>query len=225
VPSDSDPIEKLCAIVGIPAVSHRDPAGSVSQSARPQADSYSAGQCPRRGAGTAFAARRPVLRGAGNHGTVVGYSHTKSGAIHAFVWRNGRMSDLSTLSGGGWSIAWGINNLGDVVAKLPGDPLRRSTIAARSRVVRQRSAITPIRTRCSGPCDVGRRGPRRAGRPRSLCAESQKTCTTRSLGGPDGADRQRGDPVAEGKCTGAGVGALHVIDGAHSAFSVHAVVR
>ena len=57
--------------------------------------------------------------GINGHGTVTGWSDTKSGAMHAFTWHNGRMRDLGAPSGD-WSIAWGINKRGDVVGEASG---------------------------------------------------------------------------------------------------------
>ncbi|MGA2116841.1 MAG: hypothetical protein ABSH56_19045 [Bryobacteraceae bacterium] len=48
-------------------------------------------------------------------GQVVGYANTSSGAIHAFLYSSGVMSDLGSLSGDLYSQATGINNSGEVV--------------------------------------------------------------------------------------------------------------
>ena len=48
-------------------------------------------------------------------GEVVGVSGTSTGQEHAFLWKNGTMSDLGTLDGGEMSGARGINQAGDVV--------------------------------------------------------------------------------------------------------------
>jgi probable HAF family extracellular repeat protein len=47
-------------------------------------------------------------------GTVVGWSRTTGGQVHAFLWRHGRMIDLGTL-GGGTSTATGVNDVGTIV--------------------------------------------------------------------------------------------------------------
>ena len=52
----------------------------------------------------------------GNGGHVVGQSHTPlPGAVHAFSWRDGAMTDLGTL-GGRDSFAYGVNVLGATAA-------------------------------------------------------------------------------------------------------------
>jgi probable HAF family extracellular repeat protein len=48
-------------------------------------------------------------------GQVVGYSETPGGAIHAFLYSGGVMTDLGTLGGGGGSIAYGIDAGGEIV--------------------------------------------------------------------------------------------------------------
>ena len=49
-------------------------------------------------------------------GDVVGDSTTASGEAHAFLWRNGRMTDLGTL-GGTFSSATGVNDRGQVIGR------------------------------------------------------------------------------------------------------------
>src|SRR5512133_575397 len=46
-------------------------------------------------------------------GQVVGVSFTASGQVHAFLWKNGTMTDLGTL--GGYSTATSINERGQVI--------------------------------------------------------------------------------------------------------------
>ena len=48
-------------------------------------------------------------------GDVVGQSETALGQPHAFLWKNGKMTDLGTLGGGSVSIATDINERGQVV--------------------------------------------------------------------------------------------------------------
>lgn len=61
-----------------------------------------------------------------NAGQVVGWSSTASGDSHAFLWTSeGGMIDLGTLDNGTYSIAWAINDLGQVVGDSttqPDDP-------------------------------------------------------------------------------------------------------
>jgi len=51
-----------------------------------------------------------------DRGQVVGWSYTTEGKVHAYIWtsKNG-IKDLGTLPGDGQSVAYGINNLGQVV--------------------------------------------------------------------------------------------------------------
>ena len=54
--------------------------------------------------------------GINDRGQVVGQSFDlDSGEPHAFLWENGKMTDLGTLPGGSLSEALGINNRGQVV--------------------------------------------------------------------------------------------------------------
>ena len=55
--------------------------------------------------------------GISTSGVVVGYSETTEGQQHAFVWVKGIMTDLGTLSGDSYSIAWGINPRGEIVGE------------------------------------------------------------------------------------------------------------
>ena len=50
-----------------------------------------------------------------SRGQVVGWSNGDSGTNHAFLWEDGKMTDLGTLPGSGGSMAKGINNRGQVV--------------------------------------------------------------------------------------------------------------
>lgn len=53
--------------------------------------------------------------GLNGSGHVIGWSTTASGAVHAFLYRDGVMTDLGTLPGGTYSYATGISDLGQVV--------------------------------------------------------------------------------------------------------------
>ena len=53
--------------------------------------------------------------GINNSGQVVGYADTSSGSTHAFLYSNGTMADLGTLSGASSSYGLGTNNNGQVV--------------------------------------------------------------------------------------------------------------
>ena len=55
--------------------------------------------------------------GINDRGQIVGQSDTPSFELHAFLWEDGKMSDLGTLPSGGFSEAEAINNLGQVVGQ------------------------------------------------------------------------------------------------------------
>ena len=50
-----------------------------------------------------------------NRGQVVGYSGLVFGITHAFLWENGKITDLKTLDGHNDSIAYDINDLGQAI--------------------------------------------------------------------------------------------------------------
>jgi probable HAF family extracellular repeat protein len=67
-----------------------------------------------------------------DQGRVVGWSETRSGNTHAFLWQNGTMRDLGTF-GGSTSVAWDINRAGKIVggsatASGAGHPRRRPCV-------------------------------------------------------------------------------------------------
>jgi probable HAF family extracellular repeat protein len=74
------------------------------------------------GADAVDAVRPPGLapRLVNNHGHVVGVSETAAGERHAFLWRDGRMTDLGTLGPGGTSQAHAVNDLDQVVGLSSG---------------------------------------------------------------------------------------------------------
>lgn len=55
-----------------------------------------------------------------NHGQIVGWCETTNNIAHAFLWDNGRMTDLGTF-GGSKSLAEGINNSGEIVGAFVRD--------------------------------------------------------------------------------------------------------
>ncbi len=73
-----------------------------------------------------------VARAINDHGDVVGYASTASGATHGFFYRRGRMLDVGTL-GGSWAQAMGINDARQVVgcSTLEGDQESRAFVYAR----------------------------------------------------------------------------------------------
>ena len=58
--------------------------------------------------------RNGVAFALNDRGEAAGYTDKSDGIVHAFLYSNGVMTDLGTF-GGGWSMARGINNLGQVV--------------------------------------------------------------------------------------------------------------
>jgi probable HAF family extracellular repeat protein len=56
-----------------------------------------------------------VAQAINDSGQIVGYSNTGNGYNHAFLWQNGSLQDLGTLTGGSYSGATAINNLGQIV--------------------------------------------------------------------------------------------------------------
>jgi probable HAF family extracellular repeat protein len=52
-------------------------------------------------------------------GEVVGYATTKNGLEKAFRWRNGHMKDLGAVDGDLCSVAWSINEAGQIVGIPP----------------------------------------------------------------------------------------------------------
>ncbi len=56
-----------------------------------------------------------VAQAINDPGQIVGYSYLPGGNRHAFLWQNGNLQDLGTLTGGTYSNAGAINNLGQIV--------------------------------------------------------------------------------------------------------------
>ena len=82
-----------------------------------------------------------VPLGINDRGAVVGWSRAAGGALHPFLWRHGRMTDLGTLdqADGGWGIAADVNRYGTVVGQ--------SQRAGQTRAVRwQHGKITDLGT-------------------------------------------------------------------------------
>jgi probable HAF family extracellular repeat protein len=52
-----------------------------------------------------------------DRGQVIGNSRAGSGRFHAFVWENGKMTDLGTLPGGKESQALAINERGQIIGQ------------------------------------------------------------------------------------------------------------
>ena len=53
-----------------------------------------------------------------NVGQIVGFSDTSSGSMQAFLWENNTMTALGTLPGIDWSIAYAINDVGQIVGSI-----------------------------------------------------------------------------------------------------------
>lgn len=92
----------------------------------------------------------PTLGGASSHaiainarGEVVGNAQTRSGAVHAFLWDKGQMTDLGTLGGGGTSRATGINKNGVVTGQAaPARGPERAVIWDNRRIIDLGTLIT-----------------------------------------------------------------------------------
>lgn len=71
-----------------------------------------------------------------DRGAVVGWSNTAGGALHPFLWQNGRMTDLGTLDrvDGGWGMATDVNRYGDVVGQSDRDGVRHAVRWQRGKI-------------------------------------------------------------------------------------------
>ncbi|MGW4947691.1 hypothetical protein ACWEOZ_39575 [Actinoplanes sp. NPDC004185] len=91
-----------------------------------------------------------------NSGYLVGSSETATGATHAFRWRNGTLSDLGTLPGGGSSYAVDVNERGDVAGTAFTAAGAARPFLWRRGVLRDLAAVTGDGISVTGLNDLGR---------------------------------------------------------------------